>query len=101
MADPKDQSHEGGGVKIDVDDTAAPTSSSTNDHKPRNAEGWDGKLRVGELLSGSRRQAVLANPEALSDPDYSDPEQTLPGEVIDADEGTFAKLHGYRRFKNA
>lgn len=90
MEDPKDHTNDSGGVKLDVDETAASTNSSTNDHKPRNAEGWDGKLRVGELLSGSRRQAVLANPEALSDPDYSDPEQTLPGEVIDADEGTFA-----------
>ena len=60
-------------------------------HRPRNSQGWDGKLRVGDLLrngNSSNKQAVLANPEALSDPEYSDPEHTIPGEVIDADEGT-------------
>jgi len=41
--------------------------------------GWDGKLRV-------NKQATLANPEALSDPDYSD-EDAPPVEQIDADEG--------------
>jgi len=45
----------------------------------RNDKGWDGKLRV--------RRASLTNPEALSDPEYSDDENVLPGEVIDADEG--------------
>ncbi|TKA29724.1 hypothetical protein B0A50_03087 [Salinomyces thailandicus] len=32
---------------------------------PHSKSGWDGKLRV-------NKQATLANPEALSDPDYSD-----------------------------
>lgn len=46
---------------------------------PRSSSGWDGKLRVDKKLE-------LANPEALSDPDYSDEEQVLPGEEIAADE---------------
>ncbi|KAF4634081.1 hypothetical protein G7Y89_g4028 [Cudoniella acicularis] len=46
---------------------------------PRSSSGWDGKLRL-------EKKAELANPEALSDPEYSDDEQVLPGEVIDADE---------------
>jgi protein phosphatase 1 regulatory subunit 7 len=49
---------------------------------PRSSSGWDGKLRVDKKLE-------LANPEALSDPEYSDDEQVLPGEVIGADEGTY------------
>lgn len=46
---------------------------------PRSSTGWDGKLRVGS--------AVLTNPEAISDPEYSDEENVLAGEKIDADEG--------------
>lgn len=45
----------------------------------KNKEGWDGKLRV-------EPKAVLANPEALEDSDYSDPEAP-PAEEIHADEG--------------
>ena len=48
---------------------------------PQSKSGWDGKLRV-------NTQAVLANPEALSDPDYSD-EDAPPAGEIEADEGTF------------
>lgn len=44
-----------------------------------NKSGWDGKLRV-------TKQATLANPEALSDPEYSD-EDAPPVEQIEADEG--------------
>ncbi|KAE8451108.1 hypothetical protein EG329_004780 [Mollisiaceae sp. DMI_Dod_QoI] len=46
---------------------------------PRSSSGWDGKLRVEKKLE-------LANPEALSDPEYSDDENIIPGETIDADE---------------
>jgi protein phosphatase 1 regulatory subunit 7 len=46
----------------------------------RSISGWDGKLRVEKKLE-------LANPEALSDPEHSDEENVLPGEMIDADEG--------------
>jgi len=47
----------------------------------RNSKGWDGKLRL-------PKNAVLSNPEALSDPEYSDDENVHPGEEISADEGT-------------
>lgn len=46
---------------------------------PHSKSGWDGKLRV-------NKQATLANPEALSDPDYSD-EDAPPVDQIEADEG--------------
>jgi protein phosphatase 1 regulatory subunit 7 len=49
---------------------------------PRSSSGWDGKLRVDKKLE-------LANPEALSDPEYSDEEQVLPGEEIAPDEGRY------------
>lgn len=45
---------------------------------PVSKSGWDGKLRV-------NKQATLANPEALSDPEYSD-DDAPPVEQIDADE---------------
>lgn len=46
----------------------------------KNKEGWDGKLRM-------EPRAVITNPEALEDSDYSDPEAP-PVDEIDADEGT-------------
>jgi hypothetical protein len=52
---------------------------------PRSSSGWDGKLRVEKKLE-------LTNPEALSDPEYSDEEQVLPGEEIEADEGMYCDL---------
>lgn len=64
---------------------------STSSHPPtpsfhtttmKNKEGWDGKLRM-------EPKAVITNPEALEDSDYSDPEAP-PVEEIDADEGTAA-----------
>lgn len=45
----------------------------------KNSEGWDGKMRV-------EPKAVITNPEALEDSDYSDPEAP-PVEEIEADEG--------------
>lgn len=45
-----------------------------------NGKGWDGKLRV-------PGRASLANPEALSDPEYSDDDHVVPGQEIEADEG--------------
>ena len=56
-----------------------PTESPMADSQPRDSNGWDGKLQVD-------RRAVISNPEALSDPDYSD-EDAPPVEQIDADEG--------------
>ena len=52
-----------------------PASPGMRDHK-----GWDGKLRID-------RNALLQNPEALSDPEYSDDENVLEGQEISADEG--------------
>jgi hypothetical protein len=46
----------------------------------RNSKGWDGKLRL-------PRNALLSNPEALSDPEYSDDDNVVPGDEISADEG--------------
>lgn len=57
---------------------------------PRDPKGWDGKLRVEK-----RAEVVLKNPEAVSDPEYSDDENVLPGEQISADEGRFALCHIY------
>ena len=56
-----------------------PNSSPSKSSTPQSKSGWDGKLRV-------NKQAVIANPEALSDPEYSD-EDAPPPEQIDADEG--------------
>ncbi len=53
---------------------------SSKSSTPQSKSGWDGKLRV-------NKQATLANPEALSDPDYSD-EDAPPVDQIEADEGT-------------
>jgi protein phosphatase 1 regulatory subunit 7 len=67
-------------ISISGDDTTgheSPKSGGT----PRSSSGWDGKLRIEKKLE-------LANPEALSDPEYSDEENVAPGEIIDADEGT-------------
>ncbi|MCJ1479528.1 hypothetical protein MMC13_008214 [Lambiella insularis] len=55
-----------------------------HDHKPKDSSGWDGKPRV-------EKRAVLANPEALSDPEYSD-EDAPPVQHIEADEDL---LEGY------
>lgn len=45
-----------------------------------NDKGWDGKLRIA-------KSAILTNPEAISDPEYSDDDNIMPGEEIAADEG--------------
>lgn len=62
-------------------DYTEPLKDTSDDHStsaPRSASGWDGKLRV-------QRNAVLSNPEALSDPEYSDPDAP-PVEQIPADD---------------
>ena len=45
----------------------------------KDKSGWDGKMRVD-------RTAVITNPEALEDTEYSDPDAP-PVEQIEADEG--------------
>jgi protein phosphatase 1 regulatory subunit 7 len=64
-------------IHIDED---AEGHGSQSGGTPRSSSGWDGKLRIEKKLE-------LANPEALSDPEYSDEEQVLEGEQIEADEG--------------
>ena len=61
------------------EESQPPDGSTPKSTTPKSKTGWDGKLRV-------NKQAVLANPEALSDPEYSD-EDAPPPEQIDADEG--------------
>lgn len=66
-----------------------PGDDSNGGEKPHlthtDSKGWDGKLRVD-------RRPVLQNPEAISDPEYSDEEHVVPGEEISADEGMFHNL---------
>jgi len=49
----------------------------------KNKEGWDGKMRI----EPNEPKAVITNPEALEDSDYSDPDAP-PVDEIEADEGT-------------
>lgn len=65
-----------------IDGQQQQQDAQTAETKMKSSSGWDGKLRV-------EKSAVLANPEALEDPDYSD-EDAPPPEQIDADEGTYA-----------
>jgi protein phosphatase 1 regulatory subunit 7 len=67
------------GVKIDDEALAKPIDGKNETHGLTNSQGWDGKLRM------TPRSATLANPEVLSDPEYSDPEAP-PVEQIEADE---------------
>lgn len=67
---------------IDIHDDRVAPREDTPAASPgmRNSKGWDGKLRV-------PKSALVANPEALSDSEYSDEDNVLPGEEISADEG--------------
>lgn len=56
----------------------ATNGTDSKSSTPHSKSGWDGKLRV-------NKQAALANPEALDDPDYSD-EDAPPVDQIAADE---------------
>ena len=67
-------------ISIQNDDDESHGSPKAN--TPRSSTGWDGKLRIEK-----EKKAELVNPEAISDPEYSDEEQVLPGETIEADEG--------------
>lgn len=62
------------------DSSPAPKPKGESHSGPKNSKGWDGKLRVA-------KSAVLANPEALSDPEYSDDDNIMEGEEIEPDEG--------------
>ncbi|KAM0422796.1 hypothetical protein ACHAPD_001262 [Fusarium lateritium] len=61
------------------DDQPSPRADGDSSPGLRNSKGWDGKLRVPKSLS-------MANPEALTDSEYSDEENIMKGEKIDADE---------------
>lgn len=69
-------------VEITEGDTPHQALQGEDQHSksPRDSKGWDGKLRV-------ERHPVMTNPEAISDPEYSDEENILPGEQISPDEG--------------
>ena len=70
--------------RIDIhEDNPSPRVDGQPSPSLTNGRGWDGKLRV-------QRTAVLVNPEAISDPEYSDDENVVPGGEIAADEGVFA-----------
>ncbi len=68
-----------------VDDN--PSSRHDGDTSPGivNSKGWDGKLRI-------PKSVLITNPEALSDPDYSDDENVAEGEELEADDRTFTPL---------
>ncbi|EPE30757.1 L [Glarea lozoyensis ATCC 20868] len=67
-------------ISINLDDIKGHEGdSSPGGGTPKSSTGWDGKLRLEKKLE-------LVNPEALSDPEYSDEEQVLSGETIEADE---------------
>lgn len=63
-----------------ADDHPSPRNDGESSPGIKNSKGWDGKLRV-------TKSAVLTNPEALSDPDYSDDDNVVPGDEVAADEG--------------
>ncbi|KAI0169153.1 protein phosphatases PP1 regulatory subunit sds22 [Hypoxylon sp. FL1284] len=73
--------HESPSHHIEVVQDDVPSERGDGQPSPglRDSKGWDGKLRID-------RNALLQNPEALSDPDYSDEENVLPGQEISADE---------------
>ena len=68
-------------ISINLDDIKGHEGdASPGGGTPKSSTGWDGKLRL-------EKKIELVNPEALSDPEYSDEEQVLSGETIEADEG--------------
>lgn len=80
MPAPIDKENDGH-VHVEInDDHETVRSDGGGSPSLRNSKGWDGKLRV-------PKSALVTNPEALSDPEYSDDENVMPGEEIAADEG--------------
>ena len=80
MADPTGEGNSSPGHHIELADDAPIRQEGEPSPGLRNSKGWDGKLRV-------PKNALVANPEALSDPEYSDDENVLHGEELPADEG--------------
>ena len=69
-----------------VDDNPSPRRDGESSPGLKNSKGWDGKLRVS-------KSAVLTNPESLSDPEYSDDDNVVPGEELAADEGRSSPMN--------
>lgn len=67
-------------VEVALSEEHQETADTQPSHSLRDSKGWDGKLRID-------RNALIQNPEALSDPEYSDTENVLPGQEISADQG--------------
>lgn len=88
MPGPLDKDNDGH-AHVDIqEDLPSPRPEGPASPGCRNSKGWDGKLRV-------PKSALVANPEALSDPEYSDDENVLVGDKIEADEGRFfARKYG-------
>ncbi|KAG6043096.1 hypothetical protein E4U17_001101 [Claviceps sp. LM77 group G4] len=78
---PESEKETGCSHHIDIQDHRISPRANDEEsrHGMKNSKGWDGKLRV-------PKSALLSNPEALSDPEYSDDENVLPGDEISADE---------------
>ncbi len=60
------------------------TSSASHDSPPRDKKGWDGKLRV------EKKATLEDQPEGPSPPESENgdaPEESLPTQQIEADEG--------------
>ncbi|KAG6092156.1 hypothetical protein E4U30_005806 [Claviceps sp. LM220 group G6] len=78
---PESEKETGYSHHIDIQDhrISPRANDEESSHGMKNSKGWDGKLRV-------PKSALLSNSEALSDPDYSDDENVLPGDEISADE---------------
>lgn len=74
-------SHPEAGDKANIEMAASASADSKKPGPISSKTGWDGKLRVDK-----GKKAVLANPEALEDSDYTD-EDAPPVDQIDADEG--------------
>ncbi|KAI1331326.1 hypothetical protein F5Y16DRAFT_359571 [Xylariaceae sp. FL0255] len=64
---------------VTTDDHVIEQLDNQSQHGLRDSKGWDGKLRID-------RNALIQNPEALSDPEYSDGDNVLAGDEIGADE---------------
>ena len=81
MPDSPDKDNDGH-AHIDIqEDLPSPRAEGEASPGMRNSKGWDGKLRV-------PKSALITNPEALSDPEYSDDSNVLEGDEIEADEGS-------------
>lgn len=75
----KEKEHEGTAHIDIIDDRPSPRADGEPSPSLRDSKGWDGKLRI-------PKSALVANPEALSDPEYSDDSNVLHGEEIRPDE---------------